>query len=128
MLLYPNYLIIISSTLFILPIIYGILKCKFVLSFISIITMFFSIHYWFTGNNIELDLFFSKLCGIMYFIYGYFNIKNNLKRLYGYINLFFILFCYNTSCVLYNLDSELWVIYHMLFHLYTIISKIIILE
>jgi hypothetical protein len=128
MLLYPNYLIIFSSSLFVLPIIYGILKCNFVLSFISIITMIYSIHYWITGNNIELDLFFSKLCGIMYFIYSYFNLKNKSKRLSCYIILFFILFCYNTSCVLYNLESELWVIYHMLFHLYTVISKIIILE
>ena len=90
--------------------------------------MIFSIHYWFTGNNVELDLIFSKLCGTIYFIYGYFNMQNKLNRLYGYINLFFILFCYNISCILYNLESELWVIYHMLFHFYTVISKFMILH
>jgi len=127
----PKYNLIYSSSLFSIPCIYGIYKGKYFLSTCSFISMTASINYWInpiTGPIKTIDLYTSKICGLIYFINGYIDIKNELTRILGYTNGIFILSAFNTSCILHFMNSDSWEIYHVLFHVFTVIGKMIVLS
>jgi len=127
---YPNYPIISSSSLFIVPTIYALYKKKYACSTISLLSMTASLFYWIhpvPGIRKNIDLSVSKFAGIFFFMYGYHNIRSNTLRMLGYSNGMMILLFYRTSCYLYDIQSDYWVVSHVLFHVCTVAGKIITL-
>jgi predicted membrane channel-forming protein YqfA (hemolysin III family) len=92
--------------------------------------MLASMNYWrnpISGSRHNVDLVVSKVAGAIYFFYGYNNLQNNIFRVFGYVNGFLMISLYNTSCILYSLKSDSWEYYHMMFHISTVIGKMIVL-
>ena len=94
MLNYPNYYLILSSSMFAVPTIYAAIKSKIELSTLTSFTMICSINYWSNGNGKILDLYVLKISGIIYFIYGNYYITENKIKSLGYLNTFCLLNCY----------------------------------
>ena len=69
-----KYNLLYSSSLFIIPTIYGYYNKKYALSTITLISMLASMNYWrnpISGTRQNTDLVISKLAGVVYFFYGY---------------------------------------------------------
>lgn len=126
----PNYHLILSSSSFLLPAFYGFKKGYRLLPAMSFITTLVSIQYWIhpiPGRRKNMDLFTSKVCGILYFIHGYFHVSSLPLRRLGYLNAFFILTTYNMSCLLHSVDDKSWLLVHILFHSLVSLGKMIVI-
>lgn len=127
----PNYQLLSSSGLFIIPIIYGIYKNKRFLPALSLICMLVSMNYWknpeTNTTQHQIDLIISRITGIVYFLQGYRNI-HGFYRFIGCMNAFIIISCYIESCKLYIRNDEQWIRWHIAFHLFTTINKMIVLQ
>jgi hypothetical protein len=128
----PKYNLLFSTSLFIIPTLYGYYNDKYFLSNVSAITMLASMNYWInpiSGSRKKTDLIISKLSGAIYFLYGYNHIDNIIIRTLGFSNGFFIVSLYNASCVLYQLqpDSYSWEFFHMMFHISVVVGKMLVL-
>lgn len=126
----PNYQLITSSSLFSIPILYGIYKGNWSLTTMTSIAMLCSIKYWINpieGYYKNIDLAVSKISGIYYFVYGFYNINNEYVKLIGYLNIFMMLTCYNGSCILYKMKSPSWITFHIGFHFFSTTGKLIVL-
>jgi predicted ATPase len=126
----PNYALIASSMLFLLPSMYAYYKNKNVLSMVSLCNTLCSIYYWINpvyGLSRNLDLIVSKVGGVIYFFYGYRNIHSSLQRLLGYSNLMLLLQFYFLSCKTYSKNKYQWIYYHVGFHICSCIGKLIVL-
>jgi predicted membrane channel-forming protein YqfA (hemolysin III family) len=120
----------VTSSLFTIPIYYGIMKRKYELSAVTSVAMVCSVIYWYKpeeGSYKTADLIMSKVSGFIYFAYGLYNIHNHFGRMIGYSNMTLMLNCYQASCTLYNLNNPYWVYYHMAFHLFTILGKMFVI-
>ena len=120
-----------TSGLFTIPICYGIMKRKYALSAVTTTTMICSIVYWHKPeeeNYRKADLIISKLSGFIYFLYGFYNIKSQFGKMIGYTNMTLMLNCYNASCIFGNLNSSKWIYFHMSFHIFTILGKLLVIE
>jgi len=129
--IFPRYNLLYSTSLFIIPTVYGYYNEKYILSTMTFCSMLASMNYWrkpISGTRKNTDLFISKTVGLIYFLYGYNNINNNVYRIFGYTNGFFIISLYNASCILHELKSNSWEYYHMMFHVSTVIGEMIVLS
>jgi hypothetical protein len=126
----PNYYLILSSTSFLSPMIYGFFRGHRFLPAMTLFSTIASIHYWLDpqpGYIKNMDLVLSKVTGVCYFMYGYYTITNLNARLLGYADLCAILSCYNTSCILYNQNIHIWIPFHVAFHTFSTIGQILVL-
>jgi hypothetical protein len=97
----------------------------------SAISMLASINYWrnpIEGTRQNLDLVISKATGAIYFFYGYNSVTSIIFRIFGYTNGFIMISLYNASCILHASKSDSWEYFHMMFHISTIIGKMIVLS
>jgi len=127
----PRKNIIISTSLFVIPGIYGLYKKQYILSLTSFASAIASINYWrhpIVGPRKNIDLFVSKACGLIFFIYGYNYVNTTWLRLLGYTNGICMISMYNTSCILSELQSETWELYHMLFHISGVVGKLLVIS
>jgi hypothetical protein len=130
-LIQPHYSLILSTSTFILPILYSYKKNQKALSATTLMALCGSINYWMNpslelGRNI--DLFTSKLSAFIYFFYGYRKIKGVLPKLIGFNNLYIIYRLYNLSCKTFELyQNETWIKYHVFFHMFTTFSKLYVI-
>lgn len=125
----PNFNLMTTSGLFIVPALLGIYKKEYFLSSVSFITTIASFNYWrdpIPGTRKNIDLIVSKSAGLIYFVHGYNNLSG-MMRLIGYTNGFVILLSYCTSVLLYKLKSNGWINYHMAFHISIVFGKMIVL-
>ena len=126
----PNYVLVGSSMLFLFPSMYAYYTKKNILSFVSLCNTVFSVYYWMNpvhGFARNADLILSKIGGLIYFTHGYYNIHSTLQRLLGYSNLILLLQCYCLSCKTYTKNTYKWMFYHVGFHIFTCIGKMIVL-
>jgi predicted membrane channel-forming protein YqfA (hemolysin III family) len=126
----PKYNLLFSNSLFIIPTIYGYYNKKYTLSTMTLISMLASMNYLrnpVSGTRQNFDLVISKVVGSIYILYGYNNLHINIFRIFGYVNGFLMISLYNSSCILYALKSDAWEYYHMMFHIATVIGKMIVL-
>jgi hypothetical protein len=127
----PKYNLLYSSSLFIIPTVYGYYNKKYALSAMSLISMLASMNYWrkpISGTRQNIDLVISKAAGTIYFFYGYNNVDGLIFRIFGFTNGFLMLSFYKTSCILYYLNSSSWEYFHIMFHISTVIGKMIVLS
>ena len=76
----------------------------------------------------NIDLITSRISVFIYFYYGYKNIQNFYPKILGFNNLFIIYKLYNQSCLMHELyKNNVWINYHILFHLYVTFSKLYII-
>jgi len=93
--------------------------------------MLASMNYWrnpILGTRQNVDFIISKSVGAIYFFYGYNNVNSTIFRIFGYTNGFLMISLYNASCVLYALKSDAWEYYHIMFHILTVVGKMIVLS
>ena len=129
--IYPKYNLLMSSSMFIIPTVYGYYNKKYTLSTITLISMLASMNYWINpilGTRQNVELLISKSVGAIYFFYGYNSLDNNIFRILGYANGFLMISLYNASCLLYALKSDAWEYYHIMFHISTVLGKMIVLS
>ena len=125
-----NVALVRSSSLFIIPTLYGFNKGRYFLSTVSCVSMIASINYWrhpVPGTRKNIDLFCSKLVGLAFFLHGHFYISNKILKTLGYCNGLSIIYLFMSSCRQYELHSENWIYYHIAFHISTVIGKMIVL-
>jgi len=128
--IYPKYNLL-STSLFTIPVLYGFYNKKYLLSTTSLISMMVSLNYLRNPTSEKrkmTDLIVSKIAGALYFVYGYNNVNNIIFRVFGFTNGFFMISLYNISCILYELKSNTWEYYHMMFHISMVIGKMIVLS
>lgn len=127
-----NMNLLYSTSLFMIPTVYGYYHGKYVLSMTTFITMLASLNHWrnpVLGTRRDIDLVVSKSAGVIYFIYGYNSVHTTLFRMFGYSNGFLMLYLYIASCISHDLNSDsLWEYYHMMFHVSIVIGKMIVLS
>ena len=127
----PNYYLITSSASFFIPCAFAIYQKKSIFATVSLLNTLISINYWRRPhmNDIayKLDIVLTKIFGVYYFMYGFYNINNTLFRLLGYSNLWIMFSLYNCSCVLYQKKSIYWHYFHMGFHFCVTVNKILTL-
>lgn len=127
-----NFYLVISSTFFLMPTLYGLYRRHTILPIVSLLAMIASINYWLDTTNEHkknIDLISSKCCCLIYFIYGYQIIKSIPMRFIGYTNIFIVLSTYNASCIMYNIEnSNKWISFHIMFHFMASIAKMFILS
>lgn len=123
-------LLMLSSYFFLIPSIYGFYHKVYYLSILSNITTIISCNYWrnaIPGFNKNLDLYFSKLSFIIYFLTGILKIRNIFIFQLGCLNTVMIFFCYSMSNHLYLVKSNNWIYFHMAFHLFVAIGQLIVI-
>ena len=130
--MYPNYYLMTSSSLFILPAIYGIYKGHIILPFLSFLCTSRSIDYWTTRPShpytLLMDDTICKTTGSLYLLYGYFTIKPVDMRILFWSDLCIMLFIYQISCNLRNSRyKNLWIPAHMLFHYIYTMNQFLVL-
>lgn len=126
----PNYHLISTSTLFLLPALYGYTNSMHSLSTLSLLTTLCSINFWrepINGWRLTLDQTMATTSGIIYFLYGYNKIKNPRIKMLRYCNATAIVGCYMCSKILYSRGSPNWVYSHMAFHLFTTTGKLLVI-
>ena len=127
----PNYYLVLSSTSFLWPVIYGFYNGHRFLPFMSLLSTITSVSYWLDPHHQNyiknMDLQINGITCISYIIYGTYNIPHIITKIAGYSDLFMILCCYNASCILYNKHSHAWIPFHIAFHYFCIIGQFIIL-
>jgi hypothetical protein len=127
----PNYYLIFSTSTFFFPIFYAYKKNKPLLGFSTTFALLGSIQYWMNPSikfRRNIDLITYRISLVIYFYYGYKNIHGCLPKILGFNNLFIIYKLYNQSCLIYELyKNNVWINYHMLFHLYTTFSKLYVI-
>jgi hypothetical protein len=139
--------IVLSSLLFLVPVIYSYYIKFYFYTVVSFVTFFISANYWrkaTIGFRRDLDLVFSKISFLIYvtsnLIYLHYNyplllgykITNNsdistIIYITSYSNLFLIVYFYNRSYYYYKLNDIRWMRNHMLFHLFCNINILLII-
>jgi len=123
--------LIFTSYLFFIPAVYSYYISIYELSILNTIVGIASIIYWrnpSSKNGLLLDLCMSRISGLTYLVYGYNHVTDTSIRKYAYVNLSIIIFFYTLSNVLYRLEYKKWVYSHMGFHIFSVVSKIMILS
>ena len=128
----PNYHLISTSTMFLVPALYGYCNSLYGLSTVPLLTTLCSINYWRNpvGNDwrLSLDKTMATTSGIIYFLYGYNNIKNPNIKMLGYWNAGSIVGFYRLSQILHSHNSSYWLYSHMVFHFVTTTGFFLVLH
>ena len=127
----PNYYLITSSASFFIPCVFAFYQKKPIFATVSLLNTLVSINYWRRPHlydlSYKLDIVLTKIFGVYYFIYGFYNMHNAVFRFIGFSNLWMMVSLYNTSCILYQQKSDYWHYFHMGFHICVTVNKMLTL-
>lgn len=126
----PNYLLITTSSIFLVPAIYGYSKSIHSLSTMTVLTTICSINYWRCPNTqwaLALDRTTAVVSCIAYFLYGVKNIKTQKIKIMSFISCS-IIGSYAVSHGLSLRGSHKWLYAHVAFHFFTTTGKLLILH
>jgi hypothetical protein len=127
----PNYILISTSAMFLVPALYGYRNSIHSLSTLSVLTTLCSINFWrypIPDWRLTLDKTMATTSGIVYFLYGHNNIKNPKMKILGYLNMCSILGFYILSQILHSHNSQYWIYSHMIFHFFTTTGKLLVVH
>tara|TARA_B100001287_G_scaffold271541_1_gene271975 strand:+ start:1456 stop:1884 length:429 start_codon:yes stop_codon:yes gene_type:complete len=122
--------IVASSSTFLIPSIYAYYKHIYYLSFISIITSFFSINFWRNATyslRRKIDIVNATFAFIVFSLHGFYYINNKLHIAICYPGFFLSIYLYYCSNKFFYIKNAKWVTYHVLFHLVMTIEKMFII-
>lgn len=126
---FSSYLIL-SSCFFLIPGYYAYLSGLYWYLATSAITTIVSINYWrypVPGLRRSADVAVAKASFLIYFVTGVMNI-NDLSVLYiAWPVCGGIIICYHFSNKMWEMDSESWIFYHVLFHLLVALEQYLVL-
>lgn len=131
-LLQRNYLVF-SSVLFFIPTLYSIF-CQVFIPFgiLSFFTGIASVNFWWFGEanwRLFLDKFVAYITATCYCVSGFLRvIENELNPIIYTIIILSAFLFYKISCKLWNEGNNYWVLYHVGFHIFLVIGKIIIIN
>lgn len=140
--------LVYSSCIFLIPLIYSYYLKFYFYTIVLFITFGISANYWrkaTLGLRRDLDLFFSKISFLIFFISNFVYLHYNYPLLLGYkinnnsdistiiyitsySNLFFIIYFYNLSYYHYRINDIHWIIYHILFHIFCNLNILLIIN
>lgn len=128
---YESTILTISSFLFMIPGYYAYQTELYLYSIVSVITSLVSANHWrhpMEGWRRNADLITAKVSFVIYTISGCVFLRKNLYLLYiaGPVYVMIIVFYY-LSNYFRKIDSELWVYFHLLFHISAVLEKYLIL-
>jgi hypothetical protein len=126
----PNYVLIKTSCLFLLPAIYGYYNSLYTLSMVTCITSLCSINYWrypIEDWRLVLDKTMATSSCIIYVLFAENYIQNTNLKTIGYFNWFAIIYFYVYAKSLYSRGSPYWINSHIIFHFFVISGKILVL-
>lgn len=129
----PKYHLLSSTTLFLIPTLYAFMDPPLIYhGIVSIFTTLISWNHWrdYQHKSLarSLDLYFSKLSFIIYFITGsaFFLSKPSLFFL-SVPSTYFMLQSYKYSINLYKVNDPKWVYAHMMFHAFVAYTQFLVL-
>ena len=125
-----SILLILSSCSFLLPSLVGFMNGLHLHAVISLITSLVSINYWryaIPGIRKAADLVVAKVSFVIYFVTGLFHIRDVNIFIIGWILAFLIIGSYALSNHKWNKDSDHWIIFHLLFHIFVALAQATVL-
>ena len=125
-----SMLLMFSSCFFLIPGGYAIFEALYFYAAVSFVTTIVSVNYWrhaVEGFRRTADLWTAKLSFAIYFISGCFFIRNLNLLVIGIPGCCLIILFYNLSIRYWNLDSPLWVYFHMIFHVFVALEQFLVL-
>jgi hypothetical protein len=121
--------LVLSSSLFMAPAIYGFYNNLYFLSLVLVFTSGISINHWrdakYSWRRIA-DRIFSKITFAIFFYYLFKHSACNLYFFLQNIGLFKVVYCYYMSNKHHN--TPIWWKYHMKFHVWCVFSEWMILK
>jgi hypothetical protein len=124
--------LVASSSLFLLPAIYGYQNKLYLCSLISTLTTLFSINYWRKATTEswrkQMDLIFSKISFVIFTYKGVIYVTQGTACVIGYSNVLAIAYCYYLSEKLFAEKNPNWVKYHAIFHVFVAYGQLIVLQ
>jgi len=120
-----NYYLVLTSSMFSLPILYALNYNLYLPAIISLGTCIFSINYWIKPNEDwrrKIDLFYAKITLIFYLIFAYINITTNYELYLLYIGVITTILLYISSYIFNN-----WLPYYITFHIAVVLMKLYVL-
>ena len=123
--------IVFSSSLFLLPAVYGLYKELYIWSILLCITTLISVNYWRDATDSwrrNLDLWFAKFIFCVFSAAMIYYVENEFYAAFGYTAFFLILFLYYKSVQSHYYKYEHWWMYHVLFHVLLAMEQFIIID
>ena len=112
--------LVCSSFSFLIPSLFSYYKQSYFLSNVLLCASVISVNHWrdakFNSLRRKIDIHVSKICCRIIFIYNLFYVTLLLHRILLYTSLCILLCCFYLSGVLYK-DTNVWCLYHFLFHI-----------
>jgi len=122
--------LVITSFHFLIPAFFAFYKNLYFPSQILFLVSFASANYWRNpspGLRYKMDIIIARTSFVYFLIQGLTKVKNPTLQLIGYPIIIFSLYCYKKSRDLNNEGNSYYILYHMIFHLTTIIVQTIII-
>ena len=120
--------LIITSVGFLVPTFYGLFYLKSLFALCSYYSSIISILHWnYPDNKIitNIDIKTQTAIGISYVIIGRIYITTPYLVTISYFNLFSAISCFTISCYMHKYQITQWYYFHIFFHIFVIINKII---
>lgn len=127
---HDSHCLMISSCFFLIPGIYACKVSSYLYFLVSFITTAVSINYWrdaVEGHRRTADLVTAKVSFSIYFISGCLCVRDLHLLMIGIPGCCCIVLCYLMSNRYWDLDSPLWVYFHMAFHLFVALEQYLII-
>jgi hypothetical protein len=124
-------LLTMTSLTFLIPAVFASYKNLYIPSRILFLLSLASANYWRNpcpGLRYKMDIIMARTSFVYFFIQGVTKVKDPTLQLIGYPTIALSLYCYKKAAHLNNNGNSLFVPYHMVFHLTTIVVQSIIVS
>ena len=123
--------LVLSSSLFMIPSIYGYYKQLYLHSLLLLLTSLISVNYWKKATyswRRNVDLVFEKVAFIVFVSNGIIYVRYKPYVITGYSGLILLAYCYYCSGKLFKMNNSFWWKYRVVFHLIMTLEQMIVLE
>jgi hypothetical protein len=129
--------IVVSSSFFMVPAIYGFYNNLYFLPGVLLFTTLFSVNYWrratYSWRRIA-DKTFAKISFVIFCMYGFANVSRTVDVISIYSGLICLIYCYYMSLKSYNnndinsSNTLIWWKYHLMFHIFVAYNQYVIIN
>jgi hypothetical protein len=117
--------IVFSSLFFLYPTYTAIKRELYFYACLLFLTSVFSINYWRHATyswRRNLDLIWAKFIFTLFISYGIYYIRDPFTMFIFYYNIHLLVYCYNQACKYHEQKNICWIIFHVLFHMFSMID------
>lgn len=123
--------LILSSSLFLIAFIVGLLYGAYIHSTLSLLSCLASINYWRSSGpswRYDCDVFLAKLTFLVFFVTGIFYVNEIILQVIGWIVCILSLLSFYFSNYGWEKKSQLWIYCHFFFHVCTSINMCLVIH